>query len=38
LKAIDNPEIIEKAKTEHKLNCPDGYICPTDPDFMPDLE
>ncbi|MBQ8605035.1 MAG: amidohydrolase [Oscillospiraceae bacterium] len=38
LKAIDNPEIIAKAKAEHKLNCPDGYICPTDPDFMPDLE
>ena len=29
---------IAKAKAEHKLNCPDGYICPTDPDFMPDLE
>ncbi len=38
LKAIDNPEIIEKAKAEHKRNCPDGYICPTDPSFMPDLE
>ena len=38
LKAIDNPEIIEKAKAEHKKNCPDGYICPTDPDFMPALE
>ncbi len=38
LKAIDNPKIIEKAKAEHKRNCPDGYICPTDPDFMPDLE
>ena len=38
LKAIDNPEIIEKAKAEHKKNCPDGYICPTDPEFMPDLE
>ena len=38
LKAIDNPEIIEKAKAEHKKNCPDGYICPTDPAFMPDLE
>ncbi|MBQ3008669.1 MAG: amidohydrolase, partial [Oscillospiraceae bacterium] len=38
LKAIDNPEIIEKAKAEHKKNCPDGYICPTDPDFMPDIE
>ena len=38
LKAIDNPEIIEKAEAEHKKNCPDGYICPTDPAFMPDLE
>ncbi len=38
LKAIVNPEIIEKAKAEHKKNCPDGYICPTDPAFMPDLE
>ena len=38
LKAIDNPEIMEKAKAEHKKNCPDGYICPTDPAFMPDLE
>ena len=36
--AIVNPEIIEKAKAEHKKNCPDGYICPTDPAFMPDLE
>ncbi len=38
LKAIVNPEIIEKAKAEHKKNCPDGYICPTDPDFMPAIE
>ncbi len=38
LKAIDNPEILKKAMEEHKRNCPDGYICPTDPDFMPDLE
>ncbi len=38
LKVIDSPETLEKAKAEHKRNCPDGYICPTDPAFMPDLE
>ena len=37
LKAIDDPSIIEKAKAEHAKNTPDGYICPTDPAFMPDL-
>lgn len=38
LKAILNPEIIEKAKAEHKKNVPNGYICPTADDFMPDIE
>ncbi len=37
LKCIENPEIIEKAKAEYHKDCPDGYICPTAPDFMPDL-
>lgn len=37
LKAIENPQIMEKAKAEHKKNVPDGYICPTDPAFMPDI-
>ncbi len=37
LKAILNPEIIEKAKNEHKKNVPDGYICLTANDYMPDL-
>ncbi len=37
LKAVLNPEIIKKAKEEHKLNVPNGYICPTPSDVMPDI-
>ncbi len=37
LKAALNPEIIKKAKEEHKLNVPNGYICPTPDDVMPDI-
>lgn len=37
LKAIQNPEIIEKAKAEHKKNVPNGYICPTADDFEPNI-
>ncbi len=37
LKAIEDPSIIEAAKAEYAKSCPDGYICPTAPDFMPDL-
>ncbi len=37
LKAIEDPSIIEKAKAEYHVSCPDGYICPTAPDYMPDL-
>ena len=37
LKCIENPELIEKAKAAYRKDCPEGYICPTAPDFMPDL-
>ncbi len=37
LKAVLNPEIIAKAKAEHKLNTPNGYICPTPDDVTPDI-
>ena len=37
LKCIENPELIEKAKAAYHKDCPEGYICPTAPDFMPDL-
>ncbi len=37
IKAVENPRIIKKAKEEYKKAVPDGYICPTDPAFMPDI-
>lgn len=37
LKVIENPRLLQEIKREHKENVPDGYICPTDPDFMPEL-
>ncbi len=37
LRAVLNPEIIQKAKAEHKINVPNGYICPTPDDVNPDI-
>ena len=38
VKAIEDPSILQKAKEEHKVNCPDGYICMVPDDVMPYLE
>lgn len=37
VRLFEDPAVIDRAKQEHKLNVPDGYLCPVPDDVKPSL-